>query len=37
MYSLAIVRVENYDIDTLSYFGKTTNSVTVIILQKIVY
>jgi len=32
VYSLAIVRVENYDIDLLSYFGKT-NPETVIVLQ----
>jgi len=37
VYSLAILRVENYDIDLLPYFGKTVNPATVIILQKIVY
>jgi hypothetical protein len=35
VYSLAIVRVENDDIDLLAYFGKTIKPATLIILQKI--
>jgi len=37
VYSLAILGVENYNIDVLSYFGKTINPATVLILQKIAY